>query len=176
MEVLRAATLLQVTASAIHAKCSPDERGPEVKINDAFFDDIWGYRVNWRLSEDGWDDEKRLQMLNLQARNELQPELVPELTERGYKKVPIPDQLYKFIKEQRIGYPREAEPCGNNPHQNCFRIDADSGKRVPRKNVELIRIKEPDLFQTLVNEELKEVLEEWVGINLQPSQIYGIRR
>lgn len=71
------------------------------------FADLWGYDVAWTLSEDGWDEEKRKQLLSLHARNQLQPKYVPALTDLGYKKMAIPHRLYKFIIDQRLEFPRE---------------------------------------------------------------------
>ena len=43
--------------------------------------------------------------LSKDARNRVQPQLVPALTEVGYKKMRIPPQLYDFIREQRVDFP-----------------------------------------------------------------------
>ena len=39
------------------------ETGPD--LDAPYFEDLWGYKVAWRLEEDGWTDHMRRQMLNL---------------------------------------------------------------------------------------------------------------
>ena len=44
-------------------------------------------------------------MVLVEGQGSMQPQLVPALTELGYKKMPIPPQLYDFIREQRVDFP-----------------------------------------------------------------------
>jgi len=99
----------------------------EADLEAPYFEDLWGYKVAWRLEEDGWDDRKRRQMLNLDKRNRVQPQFVPAFTELGYKKMKIPQQLYDFIREQRIDFPTKTEDCGDAPHQNCAAVVGPRG-------------------------------------------------
>lgn len=70
-----------------------------------------------------------------------------------------------------------SEACGNNPHMNCFTVDPASGVRKPKENVEVMRgVKESEIFIKVVYAEMEKVLEEWVGIELEQSHIYGVRR
>ena len=76
-------------------KCSED------LLNEEHYTDLFGYKVNWTDFEDGWNEDKRINFLQIQTRNELQPKLVPKFTESGYEKRKIPENLYYFILERR---------------------------------------------------------------------------
>ena len=44
----------------------------EADLDAPYFKDLWGYKVAWRLEEDGWNDHMRKQMLNLgRGRNKM---------------------------------------------------------------------------------------------------------
>lgn len=45
-----------------------------------------------------------------------------------------------------------------------------------KRNVEVMRVKEPELVRSVLNKELGPILEKWSGIKLEPSMIYGVRR
>ena len=51
--------------------------------------------------------------------------------------MPIPEDLYDFLLEQRMIFNLEKEKCSDGAHQNCFRIN-EKGKRVddPKTKVE----------------------------------------
>ena len=70
-------------------------------MTDDYFIDLFGYKVNLTDFEDGWNMDKRMNFQSIQTRNELQPKLVPKLTEFGYEKKKIPEKLHKFILERR---------------------------------------------------------------------------
>ena len=71
-------------------------------ITDSFYIDIHGIKVNWTNPDDGWDEAARKGHIELDNRARYQHELIPKLTQLGYKKMDIPQELYRKILKERL--------------------------------------------------------------------------
>ena len=76
--------------------------GLHAGINDPFYIDIHGIKVNWTNPDDGWDEVARIGHLELNNHTRYQHELTPKLTLLGYKKMDIPQELYQMIIKDRL--------------------------------------------------------------------------
>ena len=63
----------------------PQSKNSEAEIDyeSDYFTDLWGYKVNWRDEDDGWDAAKRESLAGLHLATKLQQKYVPKLTELG---------------------------------------------------------------------------------------------
>ncbi|XP_059089948.1 uncharacterized protein LOC131885796 isoform X2 [Tigriopus californicus] len=150
-------------------------KSPEHHPEEDTFEDVAGFKVQWNDPEDGWDEEKREDLLLIHSKNLLQPRYVPKLTKTGYRKIKIPDELYEFLLEQRNIFDLSWENCGHGAHQNCDRrLDGD--KFESKENVQLVGSRRPNLVKKVVQQTLEPLLEKWSGIKLTPTLVYGFRR
>ena len=86
--------------------------GHQADINDPFYIDIHGIQVNWTNPNDGWDEAARKGHIELDSRARYQHELIPKLTQLGYKKMDIPQELYQMILIDRLSASDfSIEPC-----------------------------------------------------------------
>ena len=86
--------------------------GLHAGINDPFYIDIHGIKVNWTNPDDGWDEAARKGHIELDSRARYQHELIPKLTQLGYKKMDIPQELYQMILIDRLSASDfSIEPC-----------------------------------------------------------------
>lgn len=161
--------LLLLCAFAKTEDQCPDERM-------SVFHDHWGYPVTWRDPEDGWDEAKREAQLQLHLENTLQPRLVPSLTDTGFKMADIPEDLYEFILDHRKQDDVRPEPCPPSAHYNCFRLDPATGERIEKRSVEVIGVRDAAAVKQRIMDQLRPLAEEWTGIELIGSAVYGIRR
>ena len=113
------------------------------------FTDKWGFNVNWTDRDDGWDDAKRQQLMELHIKNEVQPTIgekdkngtfflsdlnqikisVPALTALGFEKRRIPIELYDFILDQICPNDFKPEHCPTTAHLNCARLDKNGYRK-----------------------------------------------
>ena len=86
--------------------------GLHAGINDPFYIDIHGIKVNWTNPDDGWDEAAQKGHIELDSRARYQHELIPKLTQLGYKKMDIPQELYQMILIDRLSASDfSIEPC-----------------------------------------------------------------
>lgn len=137
---------------------------------DNYFEDVSGFKVHWNDPEDGWDEAKREDLLTIHSKNLLQPRYVPKLTKTGFHKLKIPDELFTFLLEQRNVYDLKWENCGHGAHQNCDRR-LDNGELEPKRNVQLIGSRKPNLVKKVIQQTLEPLLEKWSGIKLTPTLV-----
>ncbi len=90
----------------------------------------------------------------------------------------IPEELYRFILDHRRPFDLKPERCPPSAHQNCDRIVVEKKKRrkEPSGNTAVMGVLEPKVFRDTLNEVLRPILEEWSGVALEPTEMYGIRR
>ena len=92
-------------------------------ISQPSFTDMWGYTVNWTDPEDGWNEARRRQVLNLRTKMKKQMSEVPHFTKNGYKKMKMPGNLHQFLLERRNLSDVSHEDCKTwDPSYNCQKI------------------------------------------------------
>ncbi len=96
------------------------------------------------------------------------------MTELGFEKREIPPELYDFIWEHRRPFELKTERCPKSAHQNCDRIS--EGKKEVKANSAIMNVLEPRVFKETLGESLRPILEEWSGVELELTEVYGIRR
>ena len=92
-------------------------------------------------------------------------ELKKNLTNKGFMKTSLDQSLYKKIK---VFY-EENKDSVNTEIVEGFIHRSDSDKPAS-KVVEL-----PEKIKSEIHQNLKPILEEWSGVNLEPTYVYGIR-
>ena len=70
-------------------------------ITQPTFTDMWGYTYNWTDIANGWTLDRRRQFLNLRAEMKNQMSEIPHFTKTGIKKTKMPDELHKYILQNR---------------------------------------------------------------------------
>ena len=92
------------------------------------FYDLWGYPVDWSKPEDGWDEEKRRNLMDLTDFNLNQWATEKRHTDLGYLKMPIPDELYKLLlRERKMETDFPYEECVQSAFTNCKGIEISPG-------------------------------------------------
>ena len=92
------------------------------------FYDLWGYPVDWSKPEDGWDEKKRRNLMDLTDFNLNQWATEKRHTDLGYLKMPIPDELYKLLlRERKMETDFPYEECVQSAFTNCKGIEISPG-------------------------------------------------
>ena len=159
----------------------PFVSGLHAGLKDPFYIDIHGIQVNWTNPDDGWDETARIGHLELNRHNRFQHELIPKLTELGYQKMVIPQELYHKILEDRSNHTElPIEPCTSDFRliRNCARVVEKNGQigYLSNGNNLLIELKSKRGMDIILNEYLKPIVDKWTQIPLRFLQRYGIRR
>ena len=150
-------------------------------LKDLFYIDIHGIQVNWTNPDDGWDETARIGHLELNHHNRLQHDLIPKLTELGYQKMDIPQELYHKILEDRSTISElPIEPCTSDFRliRNCARVVEKDGQigYLSNGNNLLIELKSKRNMDNILNAYLTPIVHKWTQIPLRFLQRYGIRR
>merc|ERR1712080_266500 len=96
-----------------------------------------------------------------------QPMLVPNITEEGFLKTAIPKDLLKAIKDDMDEAAAVPEACPGSAHLNCR-------SSAPGEMVQMLEAGAE--VKEMMEEVLRPMAEEWAGIELVMSRIYGVRR
>ena len=92
-------------------------------LDNSFFQDSWGYKINWTNPEDGWNLEKRKMFIDTKRSVSHHQNDVPRYTKIGYKKMSIPKPLYSHIVEMKSRSILKPEYCDiPNSYNNCYRV------------------------------------------------------
>ena len=155
--------------------------GLHAGLKDPFYIDIHGIQVNWTNPDDGWDEIARIGHLELNRENRIQHELVPKVTKLGYKKMDIPQELYRKILEDRsTDSELPIEPCTSDFRiiRNCARVVEKDGQisYLSNGNNLLVELKSKSGMDSMLDEYLKPIVHRWTQIPLRFRQRYGIRR
>lgn len=114
-------------------------------------------------------EEKKLSLLTIQLQNWDQPALVPNFTTQGFEVRAIPSSLFTFLMDMLEMDRVTPEPCAPTAHINCI-----AGEQ-PAK-VEVVYMKDSRRVKRVLGEELKEIAEDWAGLELELSAVYGVRK
>ena len=88
----------------------------------------------------------------------------------------IPDELYESILEARRPETLNWEKCVASPYTNCLAI-RERGEKVPKHNVQIMRVKNEKVLRQSLVSHLKPIIEEWAGQSMSSQVVvYGIRR
>ena len=99
------------------------------------FKDQWGFSVNWTDPEEGWDESKRKKLLEMDKKITKQSTKVKKFTKDGFKKMAIPQELYKTLIKVKSQLTLETENCVMNDSSNgCYRLKKVNGKTVTGKS------------------------------------------
>ena len=71
----------------VHSKLDCDEDLKKEIFASDQFTDKWGYTINWTDLNDGWNEEKREQLMELQVKNEVQPTIGKTLSNKISRKM-----------------------------------------------------------------------------------------
>ena len=98
------------------------------------FKDQWGFPVNWTDPEEGWDESKRKKLLEMDKKITKQSTKVKKFTKDGFKKMAIPQELYKTLVKVKSQLTLETENCVINDSSNgCYRLKKVNGKTITGK-------------------------------------------
>ena len=123
----------QISASSSDGQCKKEiecEGEKEDTKNRAknfarpeIFKDQWGFPVNWTDPEEGWHETKRKKLLEMDKKITKQSSKVKKFTKDGFKKMAIPQELYKTLIEVKSKLTLETENCVVDDSSNgCYRL------------------------------------------------------
>jgi len=142
--------------------------------------DDFGFHVNLCSLPEGFDAAQRGLFLKFYHECQLQKPYVPKFTKRGFEKSRIPESLLLDILETR----EQALAAGNITDEFVEPGTVNTQAVLENDNEESWMVKVPRLaiieLQDAVKEKIFKTLgpiaEEWSGVRLQPTSVYGIRR
>ena len=124
---------------------------------------------NIQKAEEDWSEDRKMTLVDIQQQNWDQPALVPQLTPTGFEVRPVPSYLFHFLINMLVMDKVKPEPCPPSGHHNCQEGE-DPAK------FEIVDVKDSRAVKKVLGEQLKSVAEEWAGIQLDLSTVYGVRR
>jgi prolyl 4-hydroxylase len=102
------------------------------------------------------------------ASNAIQPALMRNLTATGYAKVRMPTQVFDKLRDHIFHYQENLVPesWGSQTYMNHWKEESDI------HNLEhFMALSDRQLIQ----QQVQHVLEDWCGVPLTPTSLYGIR-
>jgi hypothetical protein len=120
------------------------------------------------FQQSAWLKRRDLTTNDNQIRNIVYPLEMPMFTDQGYKKVPIPDEMYNWLMGfyHRHKSKTKLEDWGGDATHINF--DQHQTKMI---NLDM----EFDKKQEFADNYIKPILEEWSGVELKQTAFYGIR-
>ena len=102
------------------------------------------------------------------ALNLLQPPLMKNFTTAGYAKVAMPEEIFSILKNhiERFQDNLDPEEWGQQTYVNHWNTPTDF------HNIELFM---PMADRQQITRQVQDVLEQWCGVPLMPTSMYGIR-
>jgi len=149
--------------------------GVETSLTDQF-----GFQVNLCSLSEGFDVAQRGLFLKFYHECQLQKPYVPKLTKMGFMKGRIPEAIFVDILEAR----EKALAAGNITEEfvdpgvvNTQAILENDDKESWLVTVPRLRIIElQDSVKEKIFKTFGPIAEDWSGVRLQPTSVYGIRR
>ena len=114
---------------------------------------------------DHWTSQRKLQLLDIHLQNWDQPRLVPAFTGLGFRKERLAESLHGLLVSSLQTERALAEPCLPSGHINCLEAVVDV--------IPLSRERE---VKEALGQGLRELAEDWAGLELELSTVYGPRR
>lgn len=97
-------------------------------------------------------------------KNYYQPNITPALTPVGFKKTRVPDELWNEILEFY------------SHNENKQRLESTIGPCVNQEVAPTYMIQMPGNLRQKIITQMKPILEEWSGLQLRMTSLYGIRK
>lgn len=103
-----------------------------------------------------------------QVRNLAYPLSIPQFTNKGYKKVPIPEEMYNWLMGFYHRHKKDTKNEDWGGDATHINFDQHKTKMI---NLDM----EFDKKQEFADKFIKPILEEWSGVELVQTAFYGIR-
>jgi hypothetical protein len=129
--------------------------------------DAFGFEVDIHGGE--WSQNDRVTFENHARINAEQPPAVPAFTPTGFKKMPIPPSLLQPILKFRSD--QLTKHSDSPPEEGCVQGYINNCGKHPTHVMML-----PWRLKHLTEVEMKPILDEWSGTDLEHTSTYGIRR
>ena len=134
-EIFALASDSTIQCNKEEAECESEKENSKNKAKHfarpEVFKDQWGFPVNWTDPEEGWDESKRKKLLEMDKKITKQSTKVKKFTKDGFKKMAIPQELYRTLVKVKSQLTLETENCVINDSSNgCYRLKKVNGKTV----------------------------------------------
>ena len=139
--------------------------------------DVFGVELDVCSHADGMDHVMRYSVLRHRLTGLIAPAWVPSFTETGWRVVDIPSQLVGMLAMARLRQKSKEEPCFTSfTAFNCQVLveDDDECRSEHSAKQEMIPL-DSQLKDTILST-LQPMAEEWAGVPLAGTSVYGIRR
>ena len=139
--------------------------------------DVFGVELDVCSHADGMDRMMRYSVLRHHVTGQRVPAWVPSFTETGWKVVDIPIQLVGMLAMARLRKKSEEEPCVPSVTAfNCQVLveDEDECRTEHSARQEVIPL--DDQLKDTILSTLLPMAEDWAGVSLSGTSVYGIRR
>ncbi|CAM9160642.1 unnamed protein product [Choristocarpus tenellus] len=151
------------------AVCEPEDENRVCNLRSACLEEF--SEANWSL-EALWPDtneETRKARTRCEksriALNRNQPVAVPKFTEVGYLKSRVPEETFAAIRDwhsQNVGTEKVEKWLDDNTYVNHWKVPTY-----------MIRV--PHWLKEQVQIDMQMLMEEWAGVTLKPTSLYGVR-
>ena len=146
------------------------------------FTDPFGFMIRICSEADGFDETQRRTFVEFNINVDNTLGYIPIFTVKGYEKTRMPESLFRHFRDK---LERNTDPENWIPETQTAagvinnQIIVENGTlgskkavKIPRSKMLYINMEDVELtFKTL-----GPLAEEWAGVKLRPSSIYGIRR
>lgn len=148
-----------------------EHEGQEVISGKKYIITSWWRERDWAMGADQKLSNATLKVVDDEPKNQWtfsSPEDLPSFTDLGFTVMKVPDEAWAKVQSM---YARLKDSAVNEdfPHKEDF-IQGLNEKTSEILNLEVLHEERDEL-----HEMLKPIHEEWAGVNLEPTFIYGIR-
>ena len=150
-------------------------------LEDTFIDPF-GFKLNICAEQEGFDDEQRTTFVGFNYNMDVTIPYIPQFTKAAFEKVKIPEELYKYLMDR---VESEDKPqnwineTGTAAGVINNRVVVQHHETGEKKSVMIGRTRMLALDMESAEKmfvTLGPLAEEWSGVKLRPTSLYGVRR
>ena len=156
----------------------PDRNGGVGNI----FTDPFGFQINICSEAEGFDEAQRRTFVEYRVNIDETIAYIPRFTIKGVEKVKMPEMLFRYFRDklEKEDVPenwiQETQTAAGVINNQILVENGTEGSKmvvkIPRSRLLYLDFKDVEL----IYKTLGPLAEEWAGVKLRPSAIYGIRR
>ena len=150
---------------------------------DDIFIDPFGFKLNICSEADGFDEAQRTVFVDFNMKIELLIPYIPKFTLTGIEKTRVPSDLLSFLdkkikdgtKANNWTVETSTQPGVINNQFMAEKGGEEDSRRIIRLNRTMLLTLDSETYKRVVME-LLPLAEDWAGVQLEFTSIYGVRR
>ena len=150
---------------------------------DDIFIDPFGFKLNICSEADGFDEAQRTVFVDFNMKIDLLIPYIPKFTLTGIEKTRVPSDLLSFLdkkikdgtKANNWTVETSTQPGVINNQFMAEKSGEEDSRRIIRLNRTMLLTLDSETYKRVVME-LLPLAEDWAGVQLEFTSIYGVRR